>query len=213
MGYRSDSIAVSRDMGALSLLLRLKVVRLVMDIIASGSLSDNRLVIALISARLVIGPIASGSLPDNRLLLRLKTVRLVMSNIASDTLPDSRLFIAKNILRLVIESIASGSLPENVLSLIRGQKVNTNCFFSNFSGAAGISHQNPGISRQESLISLVSRDIPKILAPTNSWGRPLTHRKISGLKSLGLCSFFVPDLRENQYWQRTSQAKMAADRG
>ena len=31
------------------------------------------------------------------------------------------------------------------------------------------------------------------MAPTPSCGRPLPHRKISGLKSLGLGSFFVPD--------------------
>ena len=47
--------------------------------------------------------------------------------------------------------------------------------------------------RQKSLISLISRDIPNFLAPTPSCGRPLPHRKISGLKSLGLGSFFVPE--------------------
>ena len=75
----------------------------------------------------------------------------------------------------------------------RGQKLNPNIFFSNFSGASGISRQNPGISRQESLIPWVSRDIPNFLAPTPSRGRPPPHQKISGLKSLGLGSFFVPD--------------------
>ena len=78
-------------------------------------------------------------------------------------------------------------------SMIRGQKLNTNFFFSNFSGTAGISQQNPGISRQKSFISLVSRDIPNFLAPTPSRGRPLPKPKISGLKSLGLGSFFVPE--------------------
>ena len=38
-----------------------------------------------------------------------------------------------------------------------------------------------GISRQKSLISLVSRDVPNFLAPTPSCGRPLPLRKISGL--------------------------------
>ena len=71
-----------------------------------------------------------------------------------------------------------GSFSEN----FRERKFNTNCFFSNFSGTAGISRQNPGISRQKSLISLVSRDIPNFLAPTRSRGRPLPKRKISGLK-------------------------------
>ena len=77
--------------------------------------------------------------------------------------------------------------------LDRGQKLNPNIFFSNFSGASGISRQNPGISRQKSLIPWASRDIPNFLAPTPSRGRPLPHQKISGLKSLGLGSFFVPD--------------------
>ena len=40
----------------------------------------------------------------------------------------------------------------------------------------------------------VSRDKPSFLAPTLSHGRPPPHQKISGLKSLGLGSFFVPAL-------------------
>ena len=63
-----------------------------------------------------------------------------------------------------------------------GQKLNTTFFCSNFSGAAGISRQNPGISRQKSLISLVSRDIPNFLPPTPACGRPLPHRKRSDQK-------------------------------
>ena len=77
----------------------------------------------------------------------------------------------------------------------RGQKLNPNIFFSNFSGASGTSRQNPGISRQKSLISLVSRDVSNFLAPTRSRGRPLPHWKISGPKSLGLGSFFLPDMK------------------
>ena len=77
----------------------------------------------------------------------------------------------------------------------RERKLNPNFFFSNFSGAPGISRQNPGISRQKSLISLVSRGIPNFLAPTPSCGRPLPRRKISGLKSLDLGSFFVPEIQ------------------
>ena len=76
----------------------------------------------------------------------------------------------------------------------RGQKLNPNIFFSNFSGASGISRQNPGISRQKSLIPWVSRHIPNFLAPTPSRGRPPPHQKISGLKSLGLGYFFGPSL-------------------
>ena len=44
----------------------------------------------------------------------------------------------------------------------------------NFSAASGIFRQNPGISRQKSLIPWVSRDIPNFLAPTPSRGRPPT---------------------------------------
>ena len=74
--------------------------------------------------------------------------------------------------------------------------MNPNLFFSNFLGSSGISRQNPGISRPKSLISLVSRDIPNFLAPTPSRGRPLSHRKISGLKILGLCSFLYQKKRD-----------------
>ena len=73
------------------------------------------------------------------------------------------------------------------------RKLNTNFFFSNFSGTSGISRQNPGISRQKRLISLVSRDIPDFSAPTPSRGRPPPHRRIFGPKSLGLGSFFFPE--------------------
>ena len=64
----------------------------------------------------------------------------------------------------------------NVINLEndRGRELNPNLFFSNFSGAFGISRQNPGISRQKSLIPWVSRDIPNFVAPTPSRGRPPT---------------------------------------
>ena len=75
----------------------------------------------------------------------------------------------------------------------RERKLNTNFLFSNFSGNSGISRQNPGISRPKSLISLVSRDVSNFLAPTRSRGRPPPHPKISGPKSLGLGSFFLPE--------------------
>ena len=81
-----------------------------------------------------------------------------------------------------------------ICHIVRGQKLNPNIFFSNFSGASGISRQIAGISRQKSLIPWVPRDIPNFLAPTPSPGRPPPHQKISGLKSLGLGSFFVPEL-------------------
>ena len=91
----------------------------------------------------------------------------------------------------------------------RGRKLNPNFFFSDFSGTPGISRQNPGISRQKSLISLVSRGIPNFLAPTRSRGRPLPRRKISGLKSLGLGSFFVPGLslcQSLKFWGEKGEA-------
>ena len=90
----------------------------------------------------------------------------------------------------------------------RSQKLNTNFFFSNFSGTSGISRQNPGISRQKHLISLVSRDISNFLAPTPSRGRPPPHRKISGLKSLGLGSFFLPERNSaTPFSQRAQRSK------
>ena len=63
-----------------------------------------------------------------------------------------------------------------------------------FSTGGSFGQQNPEISRQKSLISLVLRDIPNFLAPTPSRGRPPPHPKISGPKSLGLGSFFLPQL-------------------
>ena len=74
-----------------------------------------------------------------------------------------------------------------------GTKIEHKLFFSNFSGTSGISRQDPGISRQKSVVSLASRDIPNFSAPTPSRGRPPPHPKISGPKSLGLVSFFFPD--------------------
>ena len=85
------------------------------------------------------------------------------------------------------------SLHFLLLHFLRERKLNTNLFFSNFSGTSGISRQNPGISCQKSLFSLVLRAIPNFLAPTPSCGRPPPHRDISGLRSLGSCSFFVSD--------------------
>ena len=74
-----------------------------------------------------------------------------------------------------------------------GDKNWTQSFFPQTSGRPRIFRQNPGISRIKSLISLVSRDIRNYLALTPSRGRPLPHRVISGFKSLGLCSFFMPE--------------------
>ena len=86
--------------------------------------------------------------------------------------------------------------------------MNPNFFFSNFSGAPGISRQNPGISRPKSLISLVSRDVSNFLGPTHSRERPLPHWKISGPKSLGLGSFFLPDQNQGQAFPKDATKKV-----
>ena len=48
----------------------------------------------------------------------------------------------------------------------RERKLNTNFFFSNFSGTPGMSRQNPRISRQKVWLPWVSKNIPNFLAPT-----------------------------------------------
>ena len=80
--------------------------------------------------------------------------------------------------------------PDQNHPLSRGPKLNT-IFPQICRAPTGY----PGISRQKDLISLVSRGIPNLSAPTPSGGRPLAHQKISGLKSLGLCFFFVPETK------------------
>ena len=92
--------------------------------------------------------------------------------------------------RILKQPFASERLS---LSCFQGPKIEHELFFSNFSGAPGISRQNPGISRQEVWFPWVSKDIPHFLATHPSRGRPLTHPKISGPKSLGLGSFFLPE--------------------
>ena len=56
--------------------------------------------------------------------------------------------------------------------------------------------QNPGISCQKVWFPWVSKDIPNFLAPTPTRAKPPPHPKISGPKSLGLGSFFLPDLKD-----------------
>ena len=110
------------------------------------------------------------------------------------------------------QKFSTGS-PLSALFKWRERKLSTNLFFSNFPGTSGISRQNPGISRQKSLVSLVSRDIPNFSAPAPSRGRPPPHPKISGPKSLGLGSFFLPE--DGQFLDRfcASQERQADDRG
>ena len=76
----------------------------------------------------------------------------------------------------------------------RGHKIEPKHFFSQtFRALPGYPGKIPGYPAKKSLIPWVSRDIPNFLAPTPSRGRPPPHQKISGLKSLGLGSFFVPE--------------------
>ena len=84
----------------------------------------------------------------------------------------------------------------------RRRESQTNFYFSNFSGSSGISRQNPGISRPKCLISLVSRDIPNFLAPTNSRGRPPTRPANVRTKKFGFGFLFQkpgnhPNFRKN----------------
>ena len=95
----------------------------------------------------------------------------------------------------------------------RGPKLNTKDFFSNFSGTAGISQQNPGVSQQKSLISLILRDILNFLAPTPSRGRPPPHPKISGPESLGLGSFssLIWGANKKTHKEKNAQTKSSRD--
>ena len=91
-------------------------------------------------------------------------------------------------------SFALAMLIVDFVGVVRERRLNPNFFFSNFLGAPGISRQNPGISRPKSLISLVSRDVSNFLAPPPVHVEdPEPHWKISGPKSLGLGSFFLPE--------------------
>ena len=111
-------------------------------------------------------------------------------NLPVAPLNDTTFF--RNRLRQSLGGFQSGVSPLETPEF-RERKSNTSFTFSSFLDFAGIPRQNPGISRQKSLISMVSRDIPNFLAPTPSRGRPLPKREISGLESLGLCSFFVAE--------------------
>ena len=75
----------------------------------------------------------------------------------------------------------------------RVRKSSSNFFFSNFSGAPGISRQKSRDVPPKVWFPSVSKDIPNFLDPTPSRGRPPPHPKVSGPKSLGLGSFLLPE--------------------
>ena len=110
-----------------------------------------------------------------------------------------------------VEELSSYSCLLKFSQLIpqyRGKKLNT-IVFSNFVRTPGHPNQNPGISRQNVWFSWASRDIPSIVAPTHSRGRSPPHRKISGPKSLGLCSFFLPDKSPTTHMFETARKRLS----
>ena len=78
---------------------------------------------------------------------------------------------------------------------VRGPKVEHKRFLSQTLRAPpGYPSKTPWISCQKVWFPWASKDMSNFLAPTPSCGRPPPHPKISGPKSLGLGSFFFPDL-------------------
>ena len=92
------------------------------------------------------------------------------------------LFFAINCLSLLVSAINREWIIEH-----------KHFFFKLFGHIPGHPGKNPRISRKV-WFPWVSRDIPSFSAPIPSCGRPPPHRKISGPKSLGLCTFFLPEL-------------------
>ena len=72
------------------------------------------------------------------------------------------------------------------LGLCRVQTLNTNFFFSIFSGTRGISRQKSRDIPPKRLFPWVPKDILNSLGPTPSRRRPPSHLKISGTESLAL---------------------------
>ena len=64
-----------------------------------------------------------------------------------------------------------------------------------FRAPPGLPRKIPGYPAKKVGFSLVLRDIPNLLAPPHSRGRPPPQPKISGPKSLGLCSFSLPEIK------------------
>ena len=98
----------------------------------------------------------------------------------------------KNSLRNSRAVFRKFAIPNQNSPQIRQRKLNPNFFFSNFF-FCGHPWDIPAESRDippKKFDFPGFEGIPNFLAPTPSCGRPLPHRKISGLKSLGLGSFF-----------------------
>ena len=83
----------------------------------------------------------------------------------------------------------------NTWTNLREPKLSTNPFFSNFSGTPGISRQKSRDIPPKSLVFPgFRRTYRTFLVPTRSRGRPPPHLKISGPKSFGVGSFFLPGI-------------------
>ena len=77
---------------------------------------------------------------------------------------------------------------------IRERELNTNLYFLKLFGHP---RDIPAKSRDippKNLVSLVSKDIPNFWPPPLHVQNPPPHPKISGPKSLGLGSFFLPEI-------------------
>ena len=76
-----------------------------------------------------------------------------------------------------------------MIGLHRGQKLNTKFIVSNFSDTSGISRQKSWDIPPNNLVSLGFEGHAELFGPHPSRGRPPTHPKNSGPKSLGMGSF------------------------
>ena len=86
----------------------------------------------------------------------------------------------------------------------REQELNTNLFYQNFQASPG--HRGKIQDIPEKKIDFPGFEgRTELLDPHPFTWKTLPHRRISGLKSLGLCSFFVPDT--HVFWQRQVTTK------
>ena len=124
-------------------------------------------------------------------------VLLTLSLLADSSLLGLPISLSSPSDHLTLSLLTDSPLLGLPISLnIRGRELNTNLFFSNFLGAPGISRQKSRDIPPKSLVSLGFEGRTELfLAPTPSRGRPPSHPKISGPKSLGLGS-----LSSLKYW-------------